>query len=142
MSADDLVAALRVAGLRVTATRRAVCEVVAAHHEEHLTAGGVAGRLGGRVDQSTVYRTLDALEAAGVLTHAHLGHGPSVWHLAGDPPHHHLVCDRCGDAAEVPLADFEAAVAAITTTTGFTVDPGHFSLSGRCARCRRGEARV
>jgi len=137
VSADELVAALRSAGLRATAPRRAVCRVVAESHGEHLTASVITDRLRGAADQSTVYRTLDALEVAGVLTHTHLGHGPSVYHLAGDPPHQHLVCERCGTAVEVGAADLERAVAAITARSGFVLDPGHFALSGLCARCAK-----
>ena len=40
------------------------------------------------------------LETIGVITHVHLGHGPSTFHLA-DPPHYHAVCASCGAVVEV-----------------------------------------
>ena len=134
IAADDLIGALRASGLRATAPRRAVCEVIARHHGEHLTAAAILERA--PVDQATVYRTLDALEQAKVLTHTHLGHGPSVYHLADDPPHHHIVCSRCGATAEVPDADLATAVERVGDTTGYRVEPGHFALSGLCPHCR------
>ena len=42
IEADDLLAALRRAGLRITAPRRAVCEILAESHDEHLTAATLA----------------------------------------------------------------------------------------------------
>lgn len=135
VSADDLITALRGRGLRVTAPRRAVCRIVAGEHDRHLTAPGITAALAGEADQATVYRTLEALEEAGVLTHTHLGHGPSVYHLADTPPHHHLVCDECGTAIELEGSVLEEALAAIGRATGFVPDPGHVAISGRCARC-------
>ena len=135
IGSDQLVAALRQAGLRATAARRAVCEVVAGHHDEHLTPAGISDLLSGRVDQSTVYRTLEALESAGLLRHTHLGHGPAVYHLTDEPPHQHLVCRRCGRTIEIAAADVEKLFAAITGTTGFVPDPAHFAVSGLCAEC-------
>ena len=49
---------------------------------------------------STIYRNLDDMERLGVVTHAHLGHGPAVYHLASTA-HGHLVCEGCGTAIEV-----------------------------------------
>lgn len=135
LSAEDLIASLRSAGLRATRPRRAVCEVIARHHGEHLTAAAILERVRVEVDQATVYRTLDSLEQAGVLTHTHLGHGPSVYHLADDSAHHHIVCSGCGDTAEVPVGDLAPAIEQAVDGTGFRVDAGHFALTGLCPRC-------
>jgi len=135
LDADQLVAALRTAGLRATAPRRAVCRVIAEHHDRHLTPAAIGELLAGQVDQSTVYRTLEALESAGVLRHTHLGHGPSVYHLADEPAHQHLVCIECGVTIQVDLNDLRELLDAIASRTGFVPDPAHFAVSGRCARC-------
>lgn len=135
VTTDDLIAALRRAGLRATVSRRAVCRVIAESHAEHLTAATITARLVGEADQSTVYRTLEALESVGVVTHTHLGHGPSVYHLADAAPHQHLVCSSCGAAIELHPDDFDRAFAVVRDRTGFVLDPGHFALSGRCPRC-------
>lgn len=140
VTADTLVEALRTAGLRVTAPRRAVCEIVARHHAEHLTAAAITERLEGVADQSTVYRTLDVLEEAEILSHTHLGHGASVYHLAGDEPHQHVVCAECGRVVSLDEDLFVGLVAAIRQSTGFEVDTTHFALSGRCPDCTDGGA--
>lgn len=135
ITSEALTDSLRAAGLRLTTSRRAVCEVFAEHHDKHLTAASITARIGGSVDQSTVYRILDALEDAGLVTHTHLGHGASVYHLAGDEPHQHIVCEVCGSAAEIDVAHFEDALRAIRTETGYVVEPSHFALTGRCIDC-------
>jgi Fur family ferric uptake transcriptional regulator len=139
ITAEQLVGALSDRGYRITNARRAVCEVVSRSHDEHLSAADIYDRArettGTRLDKSTVYRTLEALEDAGLLAHSHLGHGPSVYHLAEDAGHQLLICRSCG--ATVTLDEAEAALLArrITESTGFVPDPNHFALSGLCASC-------
>jgi Fur family ferric uptake transcriptional regulator len=139
ITAQHLIGALSDRGYRITKARRAVCEVLSKSHDEHLSAADIyelaRETTGARLDRSTVYRTLEALEDAGVLAHSHLGHGPSVYHLSEDAGHQHLICRSCG--ATVTLHEAEAALLArrITESTGFVPDPNHFALSGLCADC-------
>ncbi len=138
VSTDDLVAALRSSGLRVTRPRRALCAVLAAAHSSHLTAAELKTRaereLGGTIDLSTVYRTLDALDRAGLLHHVHLGHGPSVVHLSGADDHHHLVCEVCGATVDVPREEVGELMAVLERRYGYQVDSTHFAFVGRCPR--------
>lgn len=137
--ADDLMKALRSEGLRLTPARRAVCEVLATSHGEHLSAGDIHDRTtrdgGVDVDQSTVYRTLDTLEAAGLITHTHLGHGALVYHLTDEEPHQHLVCATCGATTTLPKHHLESLLDRIYEETGFVADPTHVALSGYCRTC-------
>lgn len=139
-TADRLLEALRAEGLRITSARRAVCSVIAESHADHLTAADILERAeagGASLDQSTVYRTVEALEGSGLLTHTHLGHGAAVYHLADEVEHHHFVCDRCGATVAIVAADLSGWIADIEAKTGFVVDPSHFATSGRCADCAR-----
>lgn len=139
ITADKLIDALSDEGYRITNARRAVCEVVASSHDQHLTAADIYSRAraqaGTRLDRSTVYRTLEALEDSGLLTHSHLGHGPSVYHLAEDAGHQHLICLRCGKTFTLPEVETRRLVEAIAGSTGFVLDASHFALSGLCADC-------
>lgn len=143
ITADDLLDALRAQGYRITSPRRAVCTVIAASHDEHLDANEILERVrksGETTDQSTVYRSLEALEAAGILTHGHLGHRAAVYHLAAEPQHQHLICDLCGKTVTLEPAELESWTGAIHASTGFVVEPNHFALTGRCAECARHSA--
>jgi Fur family transcriptional regulator, ferric uptake regulator len=135
-SADDILSLLRSRGDRLTASRRAVVEALLAG-DHHATADEIVARVAEshpEVHRATVYRTLDRLEEVGVLTHVHLGHGPSTFHL-NDRPHHHAVCSSCGAVVEVPLGALEDLAAQLRTESGFELSPQHFALSGRCRDC-------
>jgi Fur family ferric uptake transcriptional regulator len=137
--AEDLMKALRAEGLRMTPARKAVCAVLAMSHGEHLSAADIHDRTtrdaGVGLDQSTVYRTLDTLEAAGLITHTHLGHGALVYHLTDEAPHQHLVCATCGATTTLPERQLEGLLSQILEQTGFVADPTHVALTGRCREC-------
>ena len=127
---------LRARGDRVTASRRAVIEALLAG-DHHVTADEIVARVARNhpeVHRATVYRTLDRLEEVGVITHVHLGHGPSTFHL-NDRPHHHAVCSVCGAVVEVPLAALDGLADRLRADHGFELSPQHFALSGRCRTC-------
>jgi Fur family ferric uptake transcriptional regulator len=138
ITADDLIAALRDRGLRITDARRAVCGVIAHSHGDHLDAATIHDKattdLGTELDLSTVYRTLEVLEEAGVVRHAHLGEA-AVYHLAEEQPHQHLVCRICGSTTALPASDLIGFLASVQEMTGFVVDVEHFAVSGLCADC-------
>lgn len=139
VSAEVMQEALREAGLRLTLARRVICRVLAEAEEEHLTAAEIlqrADRVAGGVDQSTVYRTLEALAGLGYVQHVHIGHGASFFHLKGDHAHHHhLVCEGCGTAINMPFEDLEPAFASLRERYGFLPDSTHFAILGHCRDC-------
>lgn len=143
VSAENLIAVLREEGLRVTAARRGICEVIAASHDDHLTATELHDRsqviAGQSINPSTVYRTVEVFERLGLLHHVHLGHGPGVIHLSGSDQHHHLTCDRCGSTIDIPASALEPFFVQLRDAYGFTVDPSHFALGGHCRECELSE---
>ena len=132
---ETLVDALRSAGMRITGARREVCAVLADAPGDHLSAADITERVRVPVNTSTVYRTLDVLERIGHLDHVHMGHGPGVYHLAPTPPHHHLVCESCGAAVDIPARALRDAITAVTEPHGFLADETHFAIVGRCRDC-------
>lgn len=142
-SADDLIAALRGAGMRITRPRMAMCEELAAGRHEHLTPqvlhDRAQERLGGRIDPSTVYRTLEALTECGAVYHVHLGHGAAVIHLSDLDAHHHLVCEVCDRTVDLPIDEVTALTDHVGERYGFVVDSVHFAMVGRCAEHERNE---
>jgi Fur family ferric uptake transcriptional regulator len=127
---------MRASGVRVTAARRAVVQALVAA-DDHVTADDLAAAVAVAapdVHRSTVYRTLDALERLGVVTHVHLGHGRAVYHLT-DHLHQHAVCEACGMVVELPDDVLRDVVERLARETGFEIDPHHFALVGRCRYC-------
>ena len=133
---DEVMSALRATGARATIPRRAIVEVVVTS-PTHLSADEIVERVHRRypeVNESTVYRTLQVLEELGVLYHVHLGHGSARWHLA-ERPHHHLVCESCQRVIEMDGDAFAELRTRVAREHGFSLDPRHFALVGRCSRC-------
>lgn len=128
--------------MRVTAPREAICTVLADPDLGHVSVAEVQSRaeevLGRSIDLSTVYRTVDALQEAGVVQHVHLGHGASVIHLT-EEEHHHLVCDVCGRTVDLPLDEL-GPLGAILERHGYQPDTVHFAIVSRCALHRTEES--
>ena len=138
--ADELIDALRSEGLRITKARRAICDVVAGGHTEHLSASDVLERVqassGEAINASTVYRTIDVLEVLDLIQHVHLGHGPGVLHFADDSRHHHLVCSECDRVVDLALAEIQPLVEMVAREHGFSAATVHFAIEGICDSCR------
>lgn len=136
MSVEELI---RGRGGRITVQRRLVLEALArARH--HSTAEQIAAYVRGRIpeiDVSTVYRNLEALEAAGAVTHMHLDGRVTRWHRADVEAHGHLVCRRCGSEEEVPLAVLEPLGRRLRKRSGFRADLAHSAIVGVCADCSK-----
>jgi len=135
-AAEPLLAVLRDKGQRITVGRRAVAEIIV--DAPQLSAEEIVTRVQSdhpEVHASTVYRTLETLEEAGLIRHVHLGHGPARWQLADDPSHH-LVCEGCGAVQLVPRDRFDGVRDAVEAEFGFAIAFHHFAMTGRCAHCR------
>jgi len=130
--------ALRERGYRITPQREAILHEVL-RTEGHITPQDVARRVQRRmpaVNASTVYRTLDMLEEAGIVRHAHLERG-AEYHRAEESRHVHLTCSSCGEKDDLSLKEAESLERVIQRHRGFRPDLAHFAISGLCARCQR-----
>ncbi len=58
--------------------------------QQYLTQAGV------EMQESTVYRALQWLKDLGLVAQTDLGQSGVTYELVTTPPHHHLVCLRCG----------------------------------------------
>lgn len=97
-----------------------------------------AMRAGGdRVGLTTVYRTLQAMAAAGEVDVLRTADGESVYRRCrSDAHHHHLVCRTCGTTVELPGDEVEAWTAQVAEEHGFTDTTHTVEVFGVCVRCR------
>jgi Fe2+ or Zn2+ uptake regulation protein len=134
---DEVAAALRRSGYRVTSQRLVVGEALAAAGR-HLTAEEVLGAVAERlpnVSLPTVYAALDALEDAGIARRVAGGRGAALFD-AGGAAHHHLVCRRCGAVSDLDAdVGLEPALAG-ARASGFDAEGAEVVVRGLCARCR------
>jgi Fur family ferric uptake transcriptional regulator len=141
LARPDWDARLRSAGLRSTAQRRAVLQAL--FEAGHATVDELAAevqRTMPDVSLSTIYRTLEVLDEAGLVTHAHLHHGSPTYHSVDEEPHVHLVCTGCGGIGQQPISVAASLAAQVQESTGFVVDVTHLALHGLCASCLGSDA--
>lgn len=135
-SVEEVLALLKEQGSRTTSARRVLLEVLF-ETDHHLNAEELAAAVQARVPDvhiSTVYRNLDDLERLGVVTHTHVGHGPSTYQLAGHG-HGHFLCKDCGVTLEAPDELFAGLARTVRSRLGFRIDPHHFAMLGTCRDC-------
>jgi Fe2+ or Zn2+ uptake regulation protein len=133
---DDVLALVRARGGRATSSRRILLEVLF-DTDAHLSAEEIAEAVQTRapdVHLSTIYRNLEDLQRLGVVVHSHLGHGAATYQLAS-LAHAHFICEDCGAMFEAPDELFQGLARVAKTKLGFTIDPHHFAILGRCAAC-------
>jgi Fe2+ or Zn2+ uptake regulation protein len=127
---------LRGAGLRVTAARVALLEIVRAgdHLGVEAITSGVRDRIG-HISLQAVYDALHALTAAGLLRRIEPAGGqPRFERRVGDN-HHHIVCRSCGAVADVDCAVGEAPCLTASDDHGFSIDEAEVIYWGLCPDC-------
>ena len=136
-SLDSALAVLRARGLRASSARRLVIAALVAAGRP-VTAEAIARGLDGRVppsDIGSVYRNLDALEQAGIVSRLAVGHGAALYALTASPDAGYLACRRCH---EVHVADPEALATVrdvVHSALGYDVSFTDVALVGICSRC-------
>lgn len=127
---------LRARGYRLTPQRQLVLEAVTElGHATPEEVGEVVRRTASTVNISTVYRTLELLEELGLVTHTHLGHGPTTFHAVTATDHVHLVCRDCSSVTEVPTETVDDLVRRLVDEHGFRPDVRHLAIFGTCRDC-------
>lgn len=139
---EDALELVRQSGGRVTSSRRILLRALF-RSAGHRTAEELAAEVqveAPDIHLSTIYRNLEELARLGVVVHSHFGHGPATYHLA-TTVHGHFVCEECGTLIEVPGSMFSGLARQAATRFGFTIDPHHVAMLGRCAECDGREER-
>jgi Fur family ferric uptake transcriptional regulator len=105
----------------------------------HVTADEIMRWVSARyptINLATVYRTLDALASAGLVTQTDLGIGAAYYEMVGDTLHHHLVCDRCGAVTEVEDSLLVPLRERLLRDYDFRAAVNHLAIFGTCRACR------
>lgn len=134
---DESTSALQERGVRITPQRAHIWRVLT-ESEGHFTAEEVWERVRGSLpglELSTVYRSLEALRAVGLVADSRLPEGPRVFE-ARPALHPHLVCEVCGEISH-PESDIGRRLldALNTGSGGFEVRELHVVAKGMCVGC-------
>ena len=138
-SSDGAVAsaALRNAGLRITASRLAVLSAVG--EGDHLTADQVASAVRGRVgtiSTQAVYDVLAALTRAGLTRRIEPAGSPARYETRVGDNHHHVVCRVCGAVSDVDCLVGEPPCVLPNESSGYVIDEAEVTFWGLCPTCQ------
>jgi Fur family ferric uptake transcriptional regulator len=125
-------------GLRMTPQRLMILEAIEAR-DDHFSADELYDQVRQRyshLNLSTVYRTLEVLEQANIVTKTDLGDGCIRYHWAEKGRHHHLICQQCGRVFELEEPALLPLKQELERDYGFAANIVHLNIFGRCSTCR------
>lgn len=132
----DANAALKGAGLQVTAQRLAVYRCV--HRSSHATADEIAEPVRkeiGTVSRQAVYDSLSALSEHGLIRRFQPA-GSSARYETRIDNHHHLMCRNCGTMLDVDCAKGKAPCLHPVEDHGYAIDEAEVIYWGLCPDCQ------
>jgi Fur family ferric uptake transcriptional regulator len=136
----SLLKELAAKGVRLTAQRRAVIEIIQ-DAGEHLDASALLTQARIRepnIDRATVYRTIDLLKKLRLIDELDLMHLKGEKHfyeVKTRRDHVHLACFQCGRIEEFSSIAFEKLKSELAMQTGFEVRVTRLEVGGRCRAC-------
>ncbi|WP_315040575.1 ferric iron uptake transcriptional regulator [Faucicola mancuniensis] len=126
---------LRRAGLKVTLPRLKILQLLESAERHHMSAEDVYKALieqGEDVGLATVYRVLTQFEQAGIVERHNFENNLSVFEVAKEEHHDHLVCDHCGKVVEFHKDEIEALQESVAKEHGFKLSGHSLVLYGIC----------
>jgi Fe2+ or Zn2+ uptake regulation protein len=138
MSTESWLTALSDNGYRLTGSRRAVVQIVAASQraltplEVFDSARATQPELG----LVSVYRTLEKLEELHLIQRVHQPGGCQAFITAGQGHQHLLLCQKCGQVTFFEGDDLENLISSIAGHTGYAIREHWLQLFGLCSQCR------
>ncbi|WP_214367370.1 Fur family transcriptional regulator [Pseudonocardia sp. H11422] len=137
VSAADVTRRLRDAGLRGTAPRIAVLEVLTEHpHATADTVTHLARRRLGRVSTQAVYDVLAACAEAGLVRRIEPAGSAALFETRTGDNHHHLVCRACGRTTDVDCAVGARPCLTPSDDAGYLLDEAEVVFWGLCPQCQ------
>lgn len=124
---------------KTSKAQRSILDILQRAKGKHLRAEEIWQSLrsqGRNIHLSTVYRSLQAMTASGLVKRNYLQENHAHYELAGTPGIH-LVCNGCGQVQEIGTVKDDSILNAVEKQLKdkFTVIDWQMQLTGRCAKC-------
>ena len=135
---EAVTAALRRRGLRASASRRLIVQILL-DAAGPLTAREISSGPDGAsivLDLASVYRNLETLEQHGLVDQIHTGPGPGRYVIAGTGRREYLACERCGAVTVVDPDELDELCATVRDRFGYEVAFSDVPMVGVCGDCR------
>ncbi len=136
---DDWLKALKGSGGRITEVQKTLVAILA-HSEEPLSAEQVwesARQSRPETGRATVYRTVEKLEALGLLRRVHGYQGCSRFVPAVPESLMLFVCLVCGQALYLDRQPLQSLMVQTERNSGHDISEYRLELFGTCTTCRR-----
>nr|WP_084128434.1 Fur family transcriptional regulator [Demequina sp. NBRC 110055] len=139
--ANDPIALLREAGLRVTDTRVAVISALGdlPHSGVDAVMSAVSRTLP-QTSRQAIHNVLTDLTHAGIARRIEPAGQPGLYELRVGDNHHHIVCQHCGAVADVDCVTGHAPCLTPSTTSGFDLTEAEVTFWGVCSTCKAAQA--
>ena len=128
------------AGLKITLPRIKILQIMESSEVHHLSAEDVYKTLiqkGEEIGLATVYRVLTQFEDAGLVMRHNFEGAHSVFEIASEQHHDHIVCIKCGRVEEFEDLEIERRQTDIANRLGFELTDHHLNLYGLCPGCKQ-----
>ncbi len=121
---------------RLTKQRKAVLDVVqnARNHPDAAWIYQEVRKLVPSISLGTVYRTLEALVEEGRIIQLARA-GEATRYDANPTPHHHLICDRCGEIVDLEIELPNLLAAASEEFPELRFHSVQVEFHGLCSKC-------
>jgi Fur family transcriptional regulator, ferric uptake regulator len=129
--------ALRDAGHRITAPRRALLGLLIQEHGP-FSAEELHRRLPeGMCDPVTVYRSIGALEETNLVRRCDFGDGTYRYEFnTGEHHHHHIICRHCSSVQNLEVC-FADGLERLVRQMGYTNVTHTLEIFGTCVSCQK-----
>lgn len=133
----DYATHLRSLGYRVTPQRELILDTLC-HMNMHATISELYARVhevAPAIDRATVYRTINLFHELGIVVSAEIGNH-TVYEVADEKPHHHLICRACGGVQVLNHGHFADLADHLRREHNFVAEIDHLTISGVCGACQ------
>jgi Fur family ferric uptake transcriptional regulator len=136
-STDEISRAVRSVGLRVTAPRLGVLEVLrrTPHADTDTVIRLVRAELGS-VSSQAIYNVLGTLVRVGLVRRIEPAGSVALYEVRVGDNHHHAVCRSCGATTDIDCAVRRRPCLTPSETHGYLLDEAEVTFWGLCPTCQ------
>jgi Fur family transcriptional regulator, ferric uptake regulator len=137
--ASEWMRLLQKSGYRRTEARNTIVEVILETNRalEPLEIFEIGRERQSGLGLVTVYRTLERLEALGLVQRVHQPGACNMYLQAPQGHQHLLICTSCGKTEFFKGDDLSPLMENVALRSGYTITEHWFQLFGQCAECRK-----
>lgn len=135
---DQMIAALRAGGLRVTPQRLAVLRILA-ERDDHPSVEHIykeVRRDFPTTSLATIYKIVTVLKELGQVLELGFADVGSRYDGSKPYPHPHVICTRCGAIVDPEYGDMRRMAQDMAKLSGFTITSHRLDFFGLCPRCQ------